>query len=93
MENERIKNALSVGGIEASSSETPNTTEHARISECFSITEAVAPFFKLYGYKKSDVVQSNQVREILIEYGTTNVSLIKINFYWHKNTIIKNAHV
>jgi hypothetical protein len=52
-----------------------NKKEHPRVSECFSITGAVAEFFKSYGYKKGDVIQPNRIRELLIDYSTSNVSL------------------
>lgn len=74
MDNERVKNAQQIEGIGAESSDTQKAdSEHPRISECFSITEPVSSFFKLFGFKRGDVLQQNQVREAIIQYGTANV--------------------
>lgn len=44
------------------------------VSEGLSVTEAVLPLLRLYGCKKGDVLQSNQLREMVVLYGASRVS-------------------
>lgn len=73
MDNERIQNALPVEGAGDLVNGVNKKVEHPRFSECFSITEAVKPLFRDFGYKKGDIIQPNQIRDVLIQYGETKV--------------------
>jgi hypothetical protein len=70
--SELIKNAV-VPFEEVEEQESEKRDDHPRVSECFSVTEAVLPVVKLYGFKKGDVMQPNQLREMIIQYGTEKV--------------------
>ncbi|KAI6184009.1 PUA and Translation initiation factor SUI1 domain containing protein [Aphelenchoides bicaudatus] len=68
-ESDLVKNAVvPFEGLEEQ--EVNKKTDHPRVSECFSVTEAVLPFFKPYGYKRGDVLQQNQLRDMVVQYGT-----------------------
>ncbi|KAH7701654.1 Protein C25H3.4 [Aphelenchoides avenae] len=43
-----------------------------RVAECFSVTEAVVHFLHPFGYRKGDIIQPNQVRELVVYYATEN---------------------
>jgi hypothetical protein len=40
----------------------------------YSLTEQVMPLFRPAGFKKGDLVDLNQIRTVLIEYGQKQVS-------------------
>lgn len=77
MNSELVKLAVvPFEGVEEQGTEKRN--DHPRVSECFSVTEAVLSFVRLYGFKKGDVVQPNQLREMVVQYGTDKVSIYSI---------------
>lgn len=63
----------------SSLSTTPNDKKISRIkvSECFSATEAVTPFFRniLSTIHRDDVLQQNKIRDLVIEYANAKVLL------------------
>ncbi|CAD5211292.1 unnamed protein product [Bursaphelenchus okinawaensis] len=56
------------------------TVGKPKISECFSVTEAVMPFLGQFGFRKGDIIQQNQVREAVVSYG-------------NKHNLVKNKNI
>lgn len=40
------------------------------------MTEAVVDFLHPYGYRKGDIIQPNQVRELVVHYATEKVAML-----------------
>ncbi|KAH7718918.1 Protein C25H3.4 [Aphelenchoides avenae] len=61
--------------LEAAATSKPAGSKSAakvRVAECFSVTEAVVHFLHPLGYRKGDIIQPNQVRELVVHYATEN---------------------
>lgn len=43
-------------------------SELIRISEVFSVTEAVMPFFGLKNIRRGDILNQNQIRQFVLNY-------------------------
>jgi hypothetical protein len=70
--------------LASTSTAAQNSSKFLTIREqLFSVTEQVMPLFRPMGHHKGDLVDSNGIRKILMEYAQKHVFLIFENIIFH----------